>query len=86
MQVVTFTELRNNLKQVLDHAVNDLNPIYIRRPNNTDVIMIDKHSYDSLIETAYLLGNETNATHLRKSIQEIKKGKKIKKTLKELLA
>ena len=84
MNIVTFTDLRKNLKDIMDKAVNDFEPVYVKRPNGTDVVVLDMNSYESLKETAYLLGNEVNAKHLRKSLSDIEQGHIIEKSLEDL--
>nr|WP_298681153.1 type II toxin-antitoxin system Phd/YefM family antitoxin [uncultured Treponema sp.] len=39
------------------------------------MILLSIHEYNSLIETDYLLRNEANAAHLKKSIEQHKAGK-----------
>lgn len=85
MNIITFTELRKNLKNIMDKAVNDFEPVYIKRANGTNVVMLDMKSYESLKETAYLLGNKSNAKHLRKSLNDIEYGRIVEKSLEDLV-
>jgi antitoxin YefM len=83
MQVVTFTELRKNLKHIIEKSLDCHEPVLIVRPKHEHMVLVSLENYESLAETAYLLGNEANAAHLRKSIKNLKQGNVIKKELLE---
>lgn len=74
MNVVTFTELRKNLKQIMDAAADQYEPVVIQRPHASNMVMLTQESYESLKETAYLLSQPANAKHLRKSLKNAKQG------------
>ena len=75
MDAVTYTDLRQNLKTYMDKVINDNDPLVITRKNNKNVVLMSIAEYNSLIETNYLLANEINAGHLKKSIAQHKSGK-----------
>ena len=81
MLAVSYTDLRQNLKTYLDKVVQDNHPLIITRKNNENVVLISVAEYSSLIETNYLLSNEANSDHLKKSISQHKAGKAIKREL-----
>ena len=83
MNVVTFTDLRKNLRQVMDASSGNHEPVIIKRPHGKDMILLSLQDYESLAETAYLLGNKANAQHLRRSLQSLKQGKVYQKDLME---
>lgn len=83
MQVITFTELRKHLKTVMDTAADTHEPVVITRPRGEHMVLLSLDNYESLKETAYLLGHEANAKHLRKSLESIKTGKLLEKKLLE---
>lgn len=70
MQVVSFTEARNNLKSVLDQVVNDADCIIITRRDAEDAVVMSLDYYNSLMETVHLLKTPANAVHLAKSIEQ----------------
>ena len=70
MDAVTYTDLRQNLKTYMDKVIQDSTPLIITRKNNENVVMLSIDEYNSLIETNYLLSNEANAEHLKKSIAQ----------------
>ena len=70
MQVVSFTEARNNLKTVLDQVVNDADCTIITRRDAEDAVVMSLDYYNSLMETVHLLKSPANAVHLAKSIEQ----------------
>jgi len=84
MDAVSYSDLRQNLKSYMDKVYMDHDPLIITRKNNENVILLSVDEYSSLVETSYLIGNEANAEHLRKSMQQYEKGKaKIRELLKD---
>lgn len=75
MDAVSYSDLRQNLKSFMDKVYNDHDPLIITRKNNENVVLLSINEYNSLIETSYLLSNESNAAHLKKSIDQYSKGK-----------
>ena len=75
MNAIAYTDLRQNLKTYMDKVVQDCVPVIITRKNNDNVVLISIAEYNSLVETNYLLSNEANAEHLKKSISQHKSGK-----------
>lgn len=75
MHIISFTEARNNLKSVLDRVINDADCTIITRRDSEDAVIMSLESYDSLMETVYLLKSPANARHLQKSIEQFNQGK-----------
>ncbi len=74
MHPVTFTELRKNLKKIMDNVADRHEPVIIKRPKGDSMVLLSLESYESMKETAYLLGSEANAKHLRESKDSLEKG------------
>jgi len=74
MRIVSFTEARNGLKNVLDQVVNDADCTVITRRDSEDAVVMSFEYYSSLMETVYLLKSHANAEHLRKSIEQFNQG------------
>jgi len=83
MNAVTYTDLRQNLKAHMDKVYQNHSPLIITRKNNENVVLLSIDEYNSLLETNYLLSNEANAEHLRKSIIQHKAGKTKARELRE---
>ena len=75
MNAITYTHLRQNMKTYMDRVVQDNDPLIITRKNNENVVLISIDEYNSLVETNYLLSDDANAEHLKKSIAQHKSGK-----------
>ena len=71
------------LKAVLDSVVNDAPHTIIHRRDAEDVVM-SKESYDSLMETMYLLFSPENARRLKSAADQFKANKDILRDLPEL--
>lgn len=71
MRVVTFSEARNNLKRVLDQVVSDAEHTIITRRDAENVVIMSLSSYNSIMETLYLMSNPANAAHLGRSIAQL---------------
>ena len=81
MRIVSFTEARNNLKSVLDSAIDDVDATIISRRDSEDAVVMSLDHYNSLIETVHLLRSPNNAARLNQSIQEFKTSKIIERKL-----
>ena len=75
MDIVTYSEARNNLKSVLDKVVADSMPTVIFRQRGQSVVVMAKSDYDSMAETNYLLSSPANAKRLREAMAELDAGK-----------
>ncbi len=74
MKVVSFTEARNRLKNVLDQVVNDADCTVITRRDADDAVVMSLDYFNSLMETVHLLRSPANAAHLEKSIAQFRAG------------
>lgn len=81
MRVVTFTEARKKLKSVLDRVVDDADFTVITRRDAEDAVVMSLESYNSLIETVYLLKSPANVAHLARSIEQFRQGKVTERSL-----
>ncbi len=70
MQVVNYTEARNNFKSILDHVCDDYEPMIITRKSGSAAVLISIEEYNSFKETAYLLSTPANATRLAESLKQ----------------
>lgn len=74
MQILSFTEARNNLKSVLDSVTNDADTTVITRRDAEDAVVMSLDYYNSLMETVHLLRSPANVAHLNKSIAQYRAG------------
>ena len=75
MDVVTYSEARANLKDVMDRVVADKTEIIVTRQKAEAVVMVSLSEWNSMVETAHLLSSPVNAERLRRSIEQMNAGK-----------
>ena len=81
MQVVNFTEARNNLKSIFDTVYNDNQEVIVNRKNGENVVVISLEAYNALKETSYLLSSPKNRERLLNSLEKSRRGKVSKQEL-----
>ena len=69
MNTISYTEARQNLAATMDSVVSSRDIVIITRQKAEPVVMMSLEDFNSMRETAYLLGNPANAEHLRKGIE-----------------
>jgi len=75
MRIVSFTEARNGLNQVLNQVEEDADFTVIHRRDRGDAVVMGLDYFNSMMETLYLLESPANARDLIESIQQYKAGK-----------
>jgi antitoxin YefM len=83
MLVANISQFRKDLKFYID-SVTDNHDTLIVNGNGKTVVIISLDDYNATIETQYLLSTEANRKMMHKSIQELKQGKVVTKTMEEL--
>ena len=81
MDVVNYTEFRNNLKRSLDKVSDDEEVVIVSRSRNKNVVVLSLKEYNSLTETIHLLGSENNRQRLSDAIRELESGESLKNSL-----
>jgi len=81
MEAVTSSDLRANLKRVLDRIVDDRNPVVVTRQRGEPVVMVSLDDWNSMQETMYLMSTPNNAERLMASIAEADAGKVVVRDL-----
>jgi antitoxin YefM len=76
MQVVTYSEARHDLKNVMDNACSNHEPVLITRRKGESVVLVSLEDYESIMESEYLLSNPTNASRLLQSLKDARSGKR----------
>ncbi|MDK8346748.1 type II toxin-antitoxin system prevent-host-death family antitoxin [Brevibacterium sp. UMB1308A] len=71
MKAMSYTESRANFAKVLDAVVNDRVETIITRSGHEPVVIVSLTEYESLRETAHLLGTPANARRLLDSVERL---------------
>lgn len=75
MRVVSFSDARDNIKDVLDTVAKDHSITIIHRPDHGDAVVMSLADYNSMADTIHLISNKRNRDHLAKSIAQFKAAK-----------
>ncbi len=75
MQVVSYSEVRNSFKAVLDRVIEDQDVTLIHRRSGSNAVLMSEAAYSSMSETLHLLSNPVNAKHLMESVEQHRAGK-----------
>jgi antitoxin YefM len=81
MNVLSYTDTRANLKDVMDRVVDDCTPVVVTRQKGEAVVMVSLADWNAMEETLHLLSNPANAARLREAIAEMDAGGGAEQTL-----
>jgi antitoxin YefM len=74
MQAVSFSELRKDMKHIMDGIRDRHEPTIVTRRQGNMVLM-SLEDYNALEETAYILSSPKNAQRILESLEELRSGK-----------
>ena len=75
MRTISFSEARNQLKNLIDQVVGDADVAVITRRDAPDAVVMSLDTFNSWQETVHLLKVPANAEHLARSIRQLREGK-----------
>ena len=81
MNVITFTDTRANLKDVMDRVVEDHAPVVISRQKAEAVVMVSLADWNAIEETMHLVSSPANAARLMESLAEMDAGAAVERGL-----
>ena len=81
MDVISYSDTRANLKEVMDKVVNDRTPVVVTRQKAEAVVMVSLADWNAMEETLHLLSSQRNAERLRGAIAELDAGKGVEREL-----
>lgn len=71
MDVMSYSEVRSNLKDVMDHVVHDSAQVVVTRQKAGAVVMVSLSDWNAIEETLHLISTPANASRLRGAIAEL---------------
>ncbi len=74
MDVLTYSDIRASLKDVMDRVVNDRAPVVVKRRKGDSVVMVSLADWTAMEETLYLSSSPRNAKRLTDAIAELNAG------------
>lgn len=80
----TYTQARANLKELLDHVIDNREAVIIRRRKGGDVALIAAADLSSLLETLHVFRSPNNALRLLESLKQARRGKGKPQTVQQL--
>ena len=81
MKVVNYTEFRNNLAESLNMVNDDGDIVVVSRSKGKNVVVMSLEEYNSIQETLHLTSTKANRKRLDESIDEMNKGKSLKRRI-----
>jgi len=74
MDVLTYSDTRANLKNVMDRVVADRAPVVVTRKRGESVVMVSLADWNAMEETLHLMSSPANAARLAEAIQQLRAG------------
>nr|WP_321484281.1 type II toxin-antitoxin system prevent-host-death family antitoxin [uncultured Cohaesibacter sp.] len=74
MDVLTYTDARASLKDVMDRVIHDRVEVVVTRKKREAVVMISLDEYNAIQETLHLQKSPENARRLQASIAQLDAG------------
>lgn len=74
MDVLTYSDTRANLKDVMDRVVENRTPVIVTRKRGEAVVMVSLADWNAMEETLHLLSNPVNARRLTAAIDQLDAG------------
>jgi antitoxin YefM len=71
MDVLSYSDTRANLKEVMDRVVADRTPVVVTRQKAEAVVMVSLADWQAMEETMRLLSSPANAKRLGEAIKEL---------------
>ncbi|MDX9800736.1 MAG: type II toxin-antitoxin system prevent-host-death family antitoxin [Spirochaetia bacterium] len=81
MKIITYTNARNNLRQLIDDVVDSSTETVITSREGRDVVVMSLADYNGWTTTNHLLSTPENASRLLKAARDVKAGRVIKRDL-----
>ena len=74
MDVLTYSDTRARLKEVMDRVVQDRTPVVVARKRGESVVMVSLADWSAMEETLHLVSSPVNAQRLAAAIGQLDAG------------
>jgi antitoxin YefM len=81
MDVITYSDARANLKDVMNRVVQDRTQVVVTRQKAEAVVMVSLSDWNAIAETMHLLSTPTNASRLHEAVRQLDAGKGMERDL-----
>lgn len=75
MDVVTYSDARQHLRELMDRVIEDQTQIVVTRQKAEPVVVMSLSEWNSITETLHLLSSPANAARLIAAIRQLDAGK-----------
>jgi antitoxin YefM len=75
VQVISYSEARAKLKEIMDRVVQDMTQVVITRQKADPVVMVSLDDWNAIEATMHLLSSPKNAERLHAAIRQLDAGK-----------
>ena len=81
MRIMTYTNARNNLRQLIDDVVDSSEETVVTSKDGRDVVVMSLADYNGWTTTNHLFSTPENTSRLLKAVEDVKAGRVIKRDL-----
>lgn len=74
MEVITYTDARASLREVMDRVIHDRVEVVVTRKKREAVVMISLEEYNAIQETLHLQKSPENARRLQAALGQLDAG------------
>jgi antitoxin YefM len=75
MDVITYSDARQKLKELMDRVVGDRTEVVVTRQKAEPVVVVALSEWNAISETLHLLSAPRNAERLISAIRQLESGK-----------
>lgn len=81
MDVLTYSDTRAHLKEVMDRVVEDREPVVVTRKRGEAVVMVSLADWNAMEETLHLMSSPANAQRIAEAIRQLDSGEGVEREL-----
>lgn len=71
MDVLTYSDARNHLKEIMDKVIADRRPVRVTRKRGEAVVIVRLAEWNAIAETAHLTSSPENSRRLAAAIDQL---------------